>query len=161
MEPSAARSEGNRMHRPTCILLVEDHLDTATALKRILTSRGYQVSVATGYMDTLRIARVLRFDVVLCDMRLPDGHGCNLLAELRDLYPFRAIALTALGMPADVELCREAGFDAFLLKPVHFETLLETIELVRAGVVGLFPDSGVPSARANPLTGENCVRTRV
>lgn len=133
----------------TTILLVEDHFDTAEAMQRALESRGYIVSIAAGYGDAMRLTRALRYDLVLCDIRLPDGNGCNLVAELREVYPIRAIAVTAAGMPEDVALCRDADVNAFLLKPVRLDALLETIEFVIVGVVGLFPDgqAQVPAYR--------------
>src|SRR5207247_168541 len=57
------------------ILLVEDHEDTARALRRMLENAGYQV----GYASTLASARDLaakrRFQLVISDLGLPDGSG--------------------------------------------------------------------------------------
>jgi hypothetical protein len=48
----------------------------------------------------------------------------------------------------EVELCREAGFDAFLMKPVPLDALLSTIAAVISGASGLYPDR---DARLTPF----------
>ena len=111
------------------ILLVEDHADTATVIRRLLDRVGHRVRVAEGYAVARRVAlQDGPFDLLLCDIGLPDGDGCDLLAEIREMYPVRAIAVTAYGMRRDVERCVHAGFDRHLLKPVDSTLLLSAIE---------------------------------
>jgi len=64
-----------------------------------------------------------RFDVVLCDLVLPDGDGCDLVAELFLIRPVRAFAITGYGMPHDLARTQAAGFLAHLTKPVVVERL--------------------------------------
>src|SRR5256885_2803284 len=86
---------------PLQILLVDDHHNTVKALDLLLTRDGHHVRTAEGFAAALASARAERFDVLVTDIGMPDGDGCDLLAEIRALYPIWAIALTAYGMPGD------------------------------------------------------------
>jgi CheY-like chemotaxis protein len=116
------------------ILLVEDHADTALALRRLLTSHGYEV-VATGSVEgALQLAAQSEFDVIVSDLGLPDGSGLELMRQIRTMRadrPTRGIALTGFGMEEDVTRSREAGFSEHITKPVNFQNLQRAIERVR------------------------------
>ena len=57
------------------ILVVEDHSDTLQALSRLLTHFGHEISLADGAQNALNAIESEEFDVVLCDIALPDGSG--------------------------------------------------------------------------------------
>jgi PAS domain S-box-containing protein len=109
------------------ILLVEDHEDTARALRRMLENAGYRV----GYASTLASARDLaakrRFRLVISDLGLPDGSGLDLMGELGDSGQVRGIALSGFGADSDVAAAKAAGFAAHFTKPVDWERLRHTI----------------------------------
>ena len=127
------------------ILVVEDHHDTAQILTKLLGMAGHSVTPAETFADALAAAKAERFDLLLCDIGLSDGDGCDLIAEVSAMYPVKAIALTGYGMPAEVRRVREAGFDGFLLKPIALEELHETIQAVATGRPNAHPlwESGV------------------
>src|SRR6478672_9674491 len=92
------------------ILIVEDHRDTARTLMLLLNKLGHRVIVAHGAEAALALANHSRFDLLLCDIQLPDGDGWSLLSEIRKLYPVTAIACSAKVMKADMERSIQAGF---------------------------------------------------
>jgi two-component system CheB/CheR fusion protein len=111
------------------ILLVEDHRDTAEVVGKLLQLEGHCVDVAPTLSDALRRCRATEYDVALCDIGLPDGSGLELARTLKDECPgTRFIALTAHGMPAEVEASAAAGFDAHLLKPITAESLFASLK---------------------------------
>src|SRR5207249_2694539 len=57
------------------ILVVEDHSETLDALSRLLSHFGHEISVADGAQVALNMIDSKEFDVVLCDIALPDGNG--------------------------------------------------------------------------------------
>jgi CheY-like chemotaxis protein len=120
------------MPGPSNILLVEDHADSAVAVTRLLMRLGHEVHVAETYAAAMEAAQSTRFDLLLCDIGLPDGDGCDLLAEVRSMYPISAIALTGYGMSGDVARCQDAGFAEHLLKPVDARLLAGSIDRVIA-----------------------------
>jgi CheY-like chemotaxis protein len=105
------------------ILLVEDHGDTARAMVRLLGSRGYQVQTAGTVATGIDAIERGKFDLLLCDLGLPDGTGLQLLERVRGSCQTPALALSGFGMEEDVRKCREAGFEAHLTKPVNFQKL--------------------------------------
>src|SRR5260221_7948042 len=121
MSASMAHGGKSNMHaqaaKPLRILLVEDHHDTLEVVSHVLKLDGHYVRTAESFTTALASARAERFEVLLCDISLPDGDGCNLLAEIRNLYPIHAVALTARGMADEVRQIMAAGFEKFLLKP--------------------------------------------
>ena len=115
------------------ILLVEDHEDTARALRRMLENAGYQV----GYASTLASARDLaakrRFQLVISDLGLPDGSGLDLMNQLRHSGQVNGIALSGFGADCDVAAAKAAGFAEHFTKPVDWERLRHTIRRLLNG----------------------------
>jgi signal transduction histidine kinase/ActR/RegA family two-component response regulator len=115
---------GSPPHRTQRVLFVEDHEPTRTAMARLLKRRGYDVSVAHSVQAGLEQARDSRFDVVISDLGLPDGDGCELMIELKKSHPdIRGIALSGYGMDGDLTRSRHAGFSDHLIKPVSVDSL--------------------------------------
>jgi PAS domain S-box-containing protein len=121
----AAGADRGGAHQSASILLVEDHADTARILARILGKMGHRVTVARSAGEALSSAGP--FDLLLCDLGLPDGNGLDLI---RQLPPMPAIALTGHGMEDDIRASRAAGFLAHLTKPVDPEQLEAAIQKV-------------------------------
>ncbi len=107
----------------TKILLVEDHADTAVALSRLLSSRNYQVRTENTVASALAAVRSEKFDILLCDLGLPDGTGLDFVAAARKLSNAPAIALTGFGMQQDIERAIQAGFAAHMTKPLNLQKL--------------------------------------
>ena len=118
---------------PLRVLLVEDHADTAEVFVRLLGDRGFRVTLAASISSAIEQARRLPFDLLLCDVGLPDGDGCQLLARLRGelgMDALLAIAVSGYGQQKDIERARAAGFDAFILKPLEISRLFGLMEEV-------------------------------
>jgi CheY-like chemotaxis protein len=105
------------------ILVVEDHTDTLEALSRLLTHFGHEISVAEGAQNAQTMINSKKFDVVLCDIALPDGSGYDVVAHAKRKGPVTAVALSGFAANEDIERGREAGFDFHLGKPVDFHEL--------------------------------------
>src|SRR5882762_5221724 len=114
------------------ILVVEDHGDTLEALSRLLTHFGHEISVADDAQSARKIIGSKEFDVVLCDIALPDGSGYDVIAEVKRKRPVKAVALTGFGTPDDIERGKEAGFDFHLTKPVDFHELRAVLGQIAA-----------------------------
>src|SRR5437763_16932645 len=80
------------------ILLVEDHLDTAKVMQRLLRDFDYDVEVASSIQSALQVADGGKFDIVISDLGLPDGSGLDLMRQLRQLHPIKGIALSGYAM---------------------------------------------------------------
>jgi PAS domain S-box-containing protein len=109
------------------LLLVEDHVDTARALVRLMESRGYKIASVPNVETGLQAVAREPFDLILCDLGLPDGTGIDFIQTVRKSHQTPAIALTGFGMQQDVDRAEQAGFDAHLTKPVNLQKLEATI----------------------------------
>jgi signal transduction histidine kinase/ActR/RegA family two-component response regulator len=114
------------------ILLVDDHLDTCTALERLLVRRGHLVAAAHDMRSAMETAARNQFDLLISDIALPDGSGTELIACLRAIKPIRGIAISGFGMNGDIEKSLKAGFSAHLVKPIKVDKLEAAIDRVMA-----------------------------
>ncbi len=114
------------------ILVVEDHADTAKLMKRLLGSLGHNVETAGSVASALSTAKSGSFDMVISDLSLPDGSGCELIQQLLYEYPIKAIAVSGFGMEEDHRGGADAGFHAYLTKPISLEQLEVTTQKVVA-----------------------------
>jgi hypothetical protein len=116
------------------ILIVEDHEDSAEALTRLLRHAGHSVTTAGTFADaTAFAANEPLLDLLISDISLPDGNGCELLRRLRDQRggaDLAAIALTGHGDENWIEACKEAGYRELMVKPVAYHQLLATVRSV-------------------------------
>jgi CheY-like chemotaxis protein len=106
----------------TKILLAEDNLINQLVAKKMLTALGVKVTVVANGRDAIDavLARGANgFDIILMDMAMPVMDGVAAAAELRRLrYTLPIVAMTANLSERDQELCREAGMNGFLSKPI-------------------------------------------
>jgi len=110
------------------ILLVEDHLDTAHVLSRLLQRAGHKVKHAATVGEGDNLAANCEFDLVISDVGLPDGSGLDLMSRLRERYGLSGIALSGFGMDQDRAASKAAGFAEHLTKPVDVDRLRNAIE---------------------------------
>ncbi|HSU67445.1 MAG TPA: response regulator [Tepidisphaeraceae bacterium] len=122
--PGTADPQGLR------ILLVDDHEDTAKAMRRLLERLGYAITLAGNVQDALGAFGKNEFDLLISDIGLPDGSGLELMRQIRQQKNLRGIALSGFGMEEDVRKSKEAGFTEHLIKPINFQKLQAVIREV-------------------------------
>jgi CheY-like chemotaxis protein len=110
------------------ILVVEDHAPTLSILERLLRRMGHHVISAASVAAAVRAATENEIDLLLSDLGLPDGNGCDIMRQLRGRKPVVGIAVTGYGMPEDLRDSREAGFTHHLIKPVDVQQLMAVIK---------------------------------
>jgi len=120
--------------RSATILIVEDEAVNRALLRAILvrddSARGSATIVEATCLAEAR-ARLAerRFDIVLLDVRLPDGNGLDLARELAALASRpRIVVLSASVLPAERQAALDAGCDVFLGKPFAPRDLLELLD---------------------------------
>lgn len=109
------------------LLVVDDHRETASLLRRLFEMEGYSVLVAVSAAEAAELAARRGCDLVISDVALPDRSGLDLMRELRDRHGLRGIAVSGFTAPADAARARDAGFQRFLGKPVEFKTLVRAV----------------------------------
>jgi len=104
---------------PLRILLVEDHPINQRVALAMLTKLGHAADTAIDGAAALAALTTNDYDLVLLDLRLPDGNGLELVARLRteSRAPLWIAAMTANALPDDRAACQAVGMDDFLAKP--------------------------------------------
>jgi signal transduction histidine kinase/CheY-like chemotaxis protein len=113
---------------PTALrtLIIEDNVDLAATYRTLLERRGHDVTVVHTGADGLATAHKQHFDLILCDLGLPDITGYEVAQRLRAelaSQPGRLVAHSGYSRNADRQQSLEAGFDAHLTKPMSISDL--------------------------------------
>ena len=108
----------------TTVLVVDDEEGIRKALERFLTRVGYQVAVAANATEALQRLATDHPQTMLCDIRMPDISGVELLPKVLAQDPDLAvIMLTAIDEPRTAIECLKLGAYDYLIKPVDLEEL--------------------------------------
>ncbi len=116
------------MSKPT-ILIVDDEPDIRALVEIALTRMGLRTDSAANLSEARALLAQQRFDLCITDMRLPDGNGVSLVAEIQKQYPQTPVAvITAYGnAEAAVESLKAGAFD-FVSKPVDLTILRKLVD---------------------------------
>src|SRR5215469_5577125 len=98
------------------VLIVDDEEKLRSLLTRIIKLEGYNVSEAGDLRSALKTLHREEIDVVLCDVKLPDGNGVDFVKEVKRNNPLiEIILLTAYGnIPDGVQAIKNGAFDYIL-----------------------------------------------
>jgi two-component system response regulator AtoC len=109
-------------------LIIDDESGIRTSLGLILEDEGWRVSVAADADEGLRAAQSDRFDVVLCDVRMPRRSGLEILPELIRAQPDATVLMMSAHGQVEqaLEAVRKGAYD-YLAKPFPAEELLLAI----------------------------------
>ncbi len=119
----------------TRILLVEDHVDSAKGIERLLRLFGYRVRVETDGLAAVECAERFAPLAALIDLSLPTLDGFAVAERLRAMSTTRdslLIAMTGWSGDEHAARARQAGFDLHLVKPVSADSLIAALSAVHA-----------------------------
>jgi two-component system cell cycle response regulator DivK len=112
------------------ILIVEDNEKNMKLARDILRAKGYAVLEAVNGQDGVKLALEHQPDLVLMDIQLPDINGIEAFGRIRAnaaTARVPVVAFTASVTAGDRSRIGDAGFDAFLGKPIQLKEFLETV----------------------------------
>jgi CheY-like chemotaxis protein len=112
------------------ILIVDDNVDMATGMVRLLTLVGHDAETAYDGPTAIAAARAIHPEIVFLDIGLPGMDGYEVAAILRHDGCCRDavfIAISGYGQDEDIRRSKQAGFDHHLVKPIEHEVLLTLI----------------------------------
>ena len=118
------------------ILIVEDNEKNMKLVRDVLQVKGYRTLEAGSAEDGIRLAIEHKPDLVLMDIQLPGMNGIDALGVLRKdatTAGIPVIAVTASVMQQDRKLITEAGFDAYIGKPINLKEFLATVQQMLQG----------------------------
>ena len=125
---TAPRSDGaaNAVHEKLRVLVVDDHVDTALSLARLLRARNHVVEIVHDGNAALEAAETFRPNVILLDLGLQGMDGYEVAQNMRkreDLPRPTIIAISGYGQEEDRQRSEQVGIDHHLVKPVSFAQL--------------------------------------
>jgi two-component system OmpR family response regulator len=114
-------------NRPARLLMIEDDLEIATMVAKMLADHGYQVHRLADGRDMDRVLKREPVDLVILDLMLPGEDGLSVCRRLRKNHAMPVLMLTALGSEADRVIGLESGADDYLCKPFAPRELLARV----------------------------------
>jgi DNA-binding NtrC family response regulator len=111
------------------VLVIDDEVAVAPALRALLIHRGYEAEFTTNVSDVPRAIEALVPEAVLLDFAMPGGDGLTVLAELRAHDPTLTVVMLSghMDIPSTVRALR-AGAEDVLLKPADTDHLVAALE---------------------------------
>jgi DNA-binding NarL/FixJ family response regulator len=145
------------------LIIADDHLVVRTGLRAMLAAHADLDVVgeaATG-TEVIDLAGRLHPDVVLMDLRMPQGDGVAATAALRDRHPdVHVLVLTTYDTDADILRAIEAGATGYLLKDATAEELVQAIRAAAAGQSVFAPPVASRVIGRMRAPGEEALTTR-
>ncbi len=116
------------MKRSVHLLIIDDEPQLRNMLQRLFAGEGYAVTTAETGAQGLKQMKAHDFDVVLCDVRLPDANGVELTKAIKALRPAaEVIVLTAFGTIQDAVQAMRNGASHYLVKGDDNDKLIPTV----------------------------------
>ncbi|MBI4006074.1 MAG: sigma-54-dependent Fis family transcriptional regulator [Gammaproteobacteria bacterium] len=114
------------------ILIVEDENVFAKAVQKQLARSGYKSQIAGNLKTAVEMFQKSSPDMILLDMRLPDGSGLDFLSDIRNKYNSNAavLVMSAYGELEDAVSAMKLGASDYLKKPVDLNELIVNVEKV-------------------------------
>ncbi|MBL4678024.1 MAG: sigma-54-dependent Fis family transcriptional regulator [Mucilaginibacter sp.] len=153
------------------ILIIDDEVNVGLLLSKFLTRNGFEVSTAANGSAGMECLKKEEYDLVLCDFRLEDTDGREMLKSIKSLYPKTGVIIITgySDIKMAVELIKMGAYD-YITKPLYPDEILNTItkaiETQYALHEGTANDYSSPAKPASPkeikkqvLTGEFVVGT--
>ncbi|MGX5818037.1 sigma-54-dependent transcriptional regulator [Chitinophaga lutea] len=139
------------------ILIIDDEINICTLLSKFLGKHGFQADSTMSGAQALKMMKDQAYDLVLCDYRLKDTDGAQLLNDIRQLHP-QTVVIIITGysdVRIAVEMVKSGAYD-YISKPLYPD---EILNLVNRALTQPAPQPAAAAPRPQedkqlPITGE-------
>lgn len=117
--------------RDVLVLVVDDIVDNVVMLSLDLQHQGYRVITASNGEEAVKVASLMKPNIILMDIGMPLLDGLGATAKIRENETLRTtpvVAITAFSTSGFRRAAYDVGFDGYLTKPIDFEQLHELID---------------------------------
>jgi len=131
------------------VLVVDDSIDNLTVISLYLQQSGYRVVAATNGEEAVKVAGLVKPDIIVMDLAMPGVDGLESTRQIRQIENLKdipVIALTAFSTEGFRRAAHDTGFDGYLTKPVDFSRLTDLI----GRLIGLARSARAPGQGAAP-----------
>ena len=110
------------------ILIIDDDPHFLRILQRILSTENFVVTATSNSCDAIELLRSNNFELIICDLRMPECDGLNILQDLRSTgNEIPVIILTAYGEVDTYLEAMNAGATEYLNKPIKSDELVHVV----------------------------------
>jgi len=116
------------------ILVAEDNLVNQKVALRILNHLGYQADVAVNGQEVIQAIAVKSYDLIFMDVQMPEMDGLEATRHIRaqesasQSPAITIVAMTANATDDDQNICRDAGMNDYISKPIQIEKLKNILQ---------------------------------
>jgi CheY-like chemotaxis protein/signal transduction histidine kinase len=110
------------------VLVIDDDAEAREMLQRYLDKSGYQVEIAGGGEEGLRLAKKAQPDLIILDVMMPNMDGWEVLSLLKADPELTSIPVVILSMMEDKSVAYSLGASDYLLKPITREQLTKILQ---------------------------------
>jgi DNA-binding NtrC family response regulator len=111
-----------------CILIIDDDPHFLRVLQRILSGENFVVTATSNPCEAVELLRSNSFNLIICDLRMPDCDGLNVLQAVRSAgNEIPVIILTAYGEVDTYLEAMNAGATEYLNKPIKSDDLVQVV----------------------------------
>ncbi|MCS7098448.1 MAG: response regulator [Candidatus Methanomethyliaceae archaeon] len=111
------------------ILVIDDDLDIREGISEILKAAGYEVDAVGTALEGIEKSKQKIYHIAFIDIVLPDMSGIDLLTKLEERVPkTKKVIITGFATLENAVQALNLGADAYLIKPVMPEKILEIVE---------------------------------
>jgi CheY-like chemotaxis protein len=144
-----------KLQRMKRILIVDDNLEATEILSRHLKKLGYDSEIAYCGAEAMSQLQEAKYDMVISDVRMPNGSGIDLLREIKRNVNHIPIILTSADTSGAKAQANALGADGFIAKPIDEEQLAEVIASVIGNAILSFDP--LPPSQAQKNLSQNGV----
>jgi len=117
------------MARPPSVLIVDDHIDSAKMLSRILERKGYSVATATDGHKAIERAKESLFDLTFMDVKMPGMNGLETYRRIKEIRPEAVVVMmTAYDVDDLVRTAIVEGAHGAIYKLLDIQEVLALVE---------------------------------
>jgi len=129
--PPPTQQKNSLLSVSPLILLADDDEGNRKTLDDYLSNKGCRILLAYNGKEALEMVKTHRPDLILMDIQMPEMDGLEATTLIRSdpaIAHIPIIALTALALTDQIERCLAVGINEYLVKPLRFKVLMETIQ---------------------------------
>lgn len=138
------------------ILIVDDEVNIGILLSKFLTRNGYEVATALSGAAALELLAREKFQLVLCDFRLEDTDGREILKKVKAQYPQTGVIIITgySDIKLAVELIKMGAYD-YITKPLYPDEILNTINKAIELQDNIFKSEATPTPQRKEKTANS------
>lgn len=142
------------------ILIVDDEINIGLLLSTFLIKNGFEVFNTVSGATALSVLKEQTFDLVLCDYRLEDTDGKEILIKIKENYPATSVIIITgySDIRLAVELIKLGAFD-YIAKPLYPDEILLTVNKALTAQQSVNERKNPNGGKTKTFTGSNFLNT--